>query len=146
MLPSIVNEVLKSVVAQFTAAQIITMRESVSRLVRENLVRRAGQFNLVLDDVSITHVAFSPEFTHAVEAKQIAQQTAQRAAFLVDQAIQEKQSIIVRAQGEARSAELIGDAVKANKGFLALRKLEAAVSLPISRLEQLEETRSCGWL
>lgn len=45
----------------------------------------------MLDDVSITHVAFSPEFTHAVEAKQIAQQTALRAAFLVDQAIQEKQ-------------------------------------------------------
>jgi hypothetical protein len=29
------------------------------------------RFNLVLDDVSITHVAFSPEFTHAVEAKQV---------------------------------------------------------------------------
>ncbi|CED83629.1 proteolysis and peptidolysis-related protein [Phaffia rhodozyma] len=126
VLPSIVNEVLKAVVAQFTAAQIITMREQVSRLVRDNLVRRANQFNLQLDDVSITHVAFSPEFTHAVEAKQIAQQTAQRAAFLVDQAIQEKQSIIVRAQGEAKSAELIGEAVKANKGFLELRRLEAA--------------------
>jgi len=34
-------------------------------------VRRAANFNIVLDDVSITHVAFSPEFTHAVEAKQI---------------------------------------------------------------------------
>src|SRR5882762_863253 len=43
----------------------------VSRLVRENLTRRALRFNLVLDDVSITHVAFSPEFTHAVEAKQV---------------------------------------------------------------------------
>ena len=81
----------------------------VSRLVRENLTSRALRFNLVMDDVSITHVAFSPEFTHAVEAKQvrtralppfrsaaqfvlqIAQQTALRAAFLVDQAIQEKQ-------------------------------------------------------
>jgi hypothetical protein len=39
--------------------------------VRENLTRRALRFNLVLDDVSITHVAFSPEFTHAVEAKQV---------------------------------------------------------------------------
>ena len=43
----------------------------VSRLVRENLTRRALRFNIVLDDVSITHVAFSPEFTHAVEAKQV---------------------------------------------------------------------------
>lgn len=112
--------------AQFNASQLITQREMVSRLVRDNLTTRARRFNLVLDDVSITHVAFSPEFTHAVEAKQIAQQTALRAAFLVDQAIQEKQSIIVRAQGEARSAELIGEAVKKNKGFLKLRKLEAA--------------------
>jgi regulator of protease activity HflC (stomatin/prohibitin superfamily) len=43
----------------------------VSRLVRENLTQRALRFNVVLDDVSITHVAFSPEFTHAVEAKQV---------------------------------------------------------------------------
>lgn len=32
----------------------------------------------------------------------------------------------MRAQGEARSAELIGEAMRTNKGFLELRRLEAA--------------------
>jgi regulator of protease activity HflC (stomatin/prohibitin superfamily) len=60
-------------------------------MIRERLQDRARSFNIVMDDVSLTHVAFSPEFTRAVEAKQVAQQTALRAAFLVDQAVQEKE-------------------------------------------------------
>ncbi len=56
----------------------------------------------------------------------IAQQEAQRGQFIVDRAKQEKQSIIVKAEGEAQSASLIGDAVKNNPGFLDLRRLDAA--------------------
>lgn len=37
VLPSIVNEVLKQVIAQFTAPQLLTQREAVSQKIRQNL-------------------------------------------------------------------------------------------------------------
>lgn len=73
-----------------------------------------------------THLTFSPEFTKAVEAKQVAQQDAQRATFIVERAKQEREGIIIRAEGEAQSARMVGEAIRSNPGFLQLRRLEAA--------------------
>jgi prohibitin 2 len=79
-----------------------------------------------VEDVSITHLTFGREYTAAIEAKQIAQQDAERAKFLVKQAEQDKLSTILRAQGEATSAEMIGSALEQNPGYVELRQLDAA--------------------
>lgn len=71
VLPSIGNEVLKSIVAQFDAGELITQREAVSTRIRTELLKRSAEFNIVLEDVSITHLSFGKEFTDAVEQKVI---------------------------------------------------------------------------
>merc|ERR1712098_720148 len=126
VLTSIGNEVLKSVVARFSAQEMIQQRDQVSRIIWDELKMRASEFGIFIDDVAITHLNFSPDFEKAVEAKQVAQQQADRARFLVTKADEEKKATIIKAEGTEREAELIGRAMRDNPGFAELRKIDQA--------------------
>lgn len=127
VLPSIVNEVLKAVVAEFDASELITQRENASAKVRDYLTTRAAHFGFILDDISITHLTFGREFTEAVELKQVAQQDAERARYIVEKEEQKKFAAIIRAEGDSKGAALLAAAFgEAGEGLVQLRKIEAA--------------------
>ena len=80
-----------------------------------------------MDDISITHLTFGREFTQAVEMKQVAQQEAEKARFMVEKAEQIKQANIIRAEGDTQAAQLLADAVgKSGEGLIELRRIETA--------------------
>ncbi|CAF4364044.1 unnamed protein product, partial [Rotaria sordida] len=71
-----------------------------------------------LDDISITHLSFRPEFTSTVELKQ---------RFLVEKTEQSRQANVIAAEGDARAADLIDKALdEAGDGLIELRRIEAA--------------------
>ncbi|KAK6166662.1 prohibitin 1 [Patella vulgata] len=143
VLPSITNEVLKAVVALFDAGELITNREVVSMKVSEELVERASQFGIILDDISLTHLTFGHEFTSAVEQKQVAQQEAERARYMVEKAEQMKIAAIVTAEGDSKAAELLAKSFgDAGEGLVELRKLEAAEDIAY----QMSKSRNVTYL
>jgi len=126
VIPSIANEVIKSVVAQYDASELITLRERVSQEIRHQLELRAQQFGILLDDVSIIQIEFSREFSSSIEAKQVASQEAERSKYVVLKSQQEKKAAIIRAEGEAEAARLLIEAMETGDGFVELRKIEGA--------------------
>ena len=67
VLPSIVNEVCKMVVAQYYATQLLTERKQMSRRIKELLVERAQEFDIIMDDVAMIEIKFSPEFRNRLD-------------------------------------------------------------------------------
>merc|ERR1712060_9242 len=127
VLPSIANEVMKATIAQYNAEQLLTHREHVSREIRDAIVQRASQFNILMDDVSITHLTYGKEFARAIEEKQVAEQDAERQKFIVAKSEQERQATVIRSEGEAEAAKMISEALKEHgSGLIEVRRIDAA--------------------
>ncbi|GFE69147.1 band 7 protein [Chroococcus sp. FPU101] len=106
-----IEEVLKAVMAKYTAEEIITEREEVKAQVDNLLQTRLSNYHIQVDDLSLVHVHFSERFMEAVEAKQIAEQEAKKAGFTVIKAQKEAEVMVNLAQGEARSQMLLQESL-----------------------------------
>lgn len=102
-----IEEVLKAVIAKYTAEEIITNREEVKTRVDNALSIRLGNYHIAVDDISLVHVHFSERFSEAVETKQIAEQEAKRAEFIALKASKEAEAKVNLAKGEAEAHRLL---------------------------------------
>lgn len=118
-----VEEVLKAVMAKYTAEEVITKRGEVKTAVDDLLTARLVNYYLKVDDISLVHVHFSQRFTNAVEAKQIAEQDAKKSGFAVLKATKEAEARISQAKGEAAAQEII-------HATLPIVKLEPILNSP----------------
>ncbi|KAL7066510.1 putative prohibitin 1 [Cryptosporidium serpentis] len=143
VLPSVGNEILKAVVARYDAESLLTQREQFCKDIKEAIVQRTQEFDIVMEDVAITHLTYGKEFAKAIEDKQVAEQEAERVKFIVQKAEYEKQAAIIRAEGEALAAEMISKALaEFGSGLIKIRRLDGARDI----VESLGKSRNVTFI
>ena len=116
------QESFKIAAANRTVEEAITKRTELKQDFDTALSQRLDKYGIIVLDTSVVDLKFSPEFSKAVEEKQIAEQRAQRAVYIAREAEQEAQAEINRARGKAEAQRLLAETLKAQGGQLVLQK------------------------
>lgn len=98
-----VAEVMKAATAKMTAEEVLTKRIELKTLIDESLTKRLGTYGVTVRDVSLADLEFTPEFNHAVEQKQIAEQRSKQAEYEAQRAAIDATSAVNKAEGEAKA-------------------------------------------
>lgn len=118
------QETVKAVVANYTAEELVRLRGQVKAEIDDGLTQRLGKYNLIVEvgGVSLTNFDFSPDFNAAIEAKQVAQQSAEKQKYVLQQAKMEAQTAVAAAEGQAESARISAAALNSIGGSKVLAK------------------------
>lgn len=116
------QESFKIAAARRTVEEAITKRSELKQDFDTALGERLEKYGILVLDTSVVDLAFSPEFSKAVEEKQIAEQRAQRAVYIAQEAEQQAQAEVNRAKGKAEAQRLLAETLRAQGGQLVLQK------------------------
>lgn len=121
-----IQEVVKAVVARYTAEQLLRQREQVKSEIVMGLAQSLATYNITLEDVQITNFKFSTAFDDAIEAKQTAEQNALKAKNDLDRIKVEAEQKIATAQAEAEAIRIQTAAIKEQGGeaYVRLKAIE----------------------
>lgn len=89
-----ISEAVKSVMAQYSAENLVSSRGEVSQKIESQLKTSLSKYNIEVVATAIEDMDFTDAFTDAVEAKQVAEQNKLKAAT-------EAETAVIKAQAEA---------------------------------------------
>lgn len=139
--------IIRNAVAQYGVEEVYgSQRVAMSDQISQELTDSFRENGIILVDFVLRNIAFSPEYAASVEQKQIAEQLAQQAFFVVEQRRQEAEQArqvaqgqadasviaaqgeaearLIQAEAEAQALEMLGAAIAANPGVLTLEYIQ----------------------
>ncbi len=116
--------IIRDAVSQYRVDEVVsTKRFDLTQQMRDAMDKKLSENGLLLLDFVLRNITFSPEYAASVEQKQIAEQQAQQAKFVVESKRQEAEqarqtaqgaadAVVIRAKGDAESRLIQADAEK----------------------------------
>lgn len=114
--------IIRDAIAQYRVEEVYSSRRAeMAERIRMEMEAKLAENGLTLADFVLRNITFSPEYAASVEQKQIAEQLAQQARFVVEQRKQEAEqarqvaqgqadSVVIQAQGQAEARIIQADA------------------------------------
>jgi len=115
-----VHEALKEVAALQSAEQIVKTREQIKSKALALAQEKVGGL-ILLKDIVIQNIRLTKELEHAIEAKMVQEQEAQRSKYLQQRAQIDADTSVIKARGEAESIRIRGEALRENPAYLDLQ-------------------------
>lgn len=107
-----VQEVFKSVVAKYSAEQLITERSTVSKDIEDTLNKRLENYGIQIQLFNIVNFDFSKSFNDAIEAKVTAEQNALAEKNKLEKVKYEAEQKVVSAEAQAKAIEIQAKAIQ----------------------------------
>lgn len=101
IIDSAAQEVLKAETAKHNASEILQQRPMVKDNTQKNLSIWLAKYGVELAEISLADVNFDPDYTHAIEAKQVQEQKAEQKRYEILGAQRDAEIRAAKAKGEA---------------------------------------------
>ncbi len=119
------RSVLRNIVAKYPIDTVYTTsRTGLAQDAQKALKKSFSKSGVILDEILIRGIVFSPAFAEAVERKQIALQESQRQNWIKKTAEREKERKIIEGEGDAKALAVKGHAIQLDSRIAELEFIE----------------------
>jgi prohibitin 2 len=131
-----VRSVIRLVISEYGVMDVYSAKRAVIQdEINEKVKKLVEKDGFIIDEVVLRDVRFTDEFAKAIEAKQIAQQSAEQMKYVLEKEQREAERKVIEAQGRAHAIETVTAALQKNPNYikyLYVDKLSDKISVIIS--------------
>ncbi len=114
-----VRSVIRLVISEYPVMDVYSeKRADIQNEINIKIKQLVEKDGFIVDEVVLRDVRFTPEFTKAIEAKTIAQQSAEQMKYTLEKEQKEAERKVIEARGRANSIEVINQALARNPNYI----------------------------